>query len=251
MKFKFLSFCSFLFFSQPLFSQDIVITTEQKEIICQVIEITSEDIKYRLLDDENLLRSISKSKVFLIIYENGKREYFSRAQNEDNTIKVSSSQILNSVKNSHYIGIGAGRGYGFIGIRYQYRLITNKDKPDFHNIAFHSALGTVPLYDESLNKIMVAGGIKYYPYKGLYVNAIIGATHIEDNPGYWEDGLDVDRYNTVYGTSLLIGADLDWGDESFGYGLNIGLGITRDFNKIRRSEFLNLYALDFGLFVRF
>ncbi len=98
---------------------------------------------------------------------------------------------------------------------------------------------------------MVAGGVKYYPYKNLYINAVIGATHIEDNSAFWEDLLDVDMYNTVYGTSLLIGADFDWGDESFGYGLNIGFGITRDFNKLNQTHFLNLYALDVGFFVRF
>lgn len=73
----------FGFISIILFSQDIIIKKNGDEIKSKIIEITTETIKYKEFDfQEGPIRNITISEVFMIIYENGKREVF--AKKEDN-----------------------------------------------------------------------------------------------------------------------------------------------------------------------
>jgi hypothetical protein len=226
-----------VFLVQFVFSQDLIITIDQKEIQAKVIEIASDEIKYRHSDDGELIRSIRKSDVFVIIYENNRREYFSIANTASNSSRLK----------RHLFGAGAGRSYGYLGVRYQYRFLLNSEKPDFNNFAIHGAIGVSPYYTEAMRKTMFAGGIKYFPYKDLYVNAVIGTTHVENTQTH----MHWNFYNVVYGASLLVGTELDFGDEVLGYGVNIGLGVTQDFNKTRPIQYINRFALDVGFFVRF
>jgi hypothetical protein len=74
-----ISIFSILVLSIPgaLFSQDIIIKNDKSETKAKVIEIQETTIKYKLYDFlEGPLRNISVSDVFMIIYENGKRETF-------------------------------------------------------------------------------------------------------------------------------------------------------------------------------
>lgn len=58
-------------------AQDIIIKTDQTEIKSKVLEIEEAKIKYKLFEHQDgPTYSISKSEVFMIIYQNGKRETF-------------------------------------------------------------------------------------------------------------------------------------------------------------------------------
>lgn len=58
-------------------AQDIIITTKQTEIEAKVVEVDTDKIKYRLYSHlDGPLYNILKKDVFMIIYENGKREMF-------------------------------------------------------------------------------------------------------------------------------------------------------------------------------
>lgn len=65
------------FATNALFSQDVIIKNDKSEIKAKVIEIQENSIKYKLFESlEGPIRNISTSDVFMIIYEDGKRETF-------------------------------------------------------------------------------------------------------------------------------------------------------------------------------
>ena len=64
------------------FGQDNIIKKDGNEIEAKVIEITDEFIKYKAYDfQDGPLRNIAITDVFMIIYENGKRETFAAGVN--------------------------------------------------------------------------------------------------------------------------------------------------------------------------
>ncbi|MCH7597132.1 MAG: hypothetical protein IID35_11330, partial [Planctomycetes bacterium] len=72
-----------LLFSIEASSQDIILFKDGSEIKSKVIEITETLIKYKRFDHQDgPLISISKSKVFIITYENGTKELISVDKNE-------------------------------------------------------------------------------------------------------------------------------------------------------------------------
>jgi hypothetical protein len=107
----------------PLFSQDIIIKNDKSEIKAKVIEIQETTIKYKLYDFlEGPLRNIAVSDVFMIIYENGKRETFSaipetkpaQKQNlSDNPAEESLQKVPNKEKTYSNLGFVFGGKGGF------------------------------------------------------------------------------------------------------------------------------------------
>jgi len=72
-------------------AQDIIIKKTGDEINSKVIEITADAIKYKAFENqEGPLRNIALNDVFMIIYENGKREIFK--QNVDNASTSNQAQ---------------------------------------------------------------------------------------------------------------------------------------------------------------
>jgi len=65
-------------------AQDVIYTNDQREIEAKVMEITPELIKYKDYDHlDGPVRNIKKSKVYMIIYENGKRELFKDSEKSE------------------------------------------------------------------------------------------------------------------------------------------------------------------------
>lgn len=97
-----------LFLLSPifLFAQDIIIKNDKSELKAKVVEITDEHIKYH--DWDNLsgpIYNISKSTVFMIQYENGKREFINSKEN-GTANKVNSPQGATStttISSSPYV----------------------------------------------------------------------------------------------------------------------------------------------------
>ena len=66
--------------AQSVIAQDVIVKSDGGEISSKVKEIKENVIKYKNYDNlEGPLRNIKKSNVFMIIYENGKREKFVNA----------------------------------------------------------------------------------------------------------------------------------------------------------------------------
>lgn len=81
-------------------AQDVIIKNDKKEIESKIIEITETVIKYKKWDfKDGPTYNINKSEVFMIIYSNGKKEYFearqqSVPQNSHNTPTTSSTNRI-------------------------------------------------------------------------------------------------------------------------------------------------------------
>jgi len=72
-----------LLMSSTIFAQDIIEKKDGNEIKCKILEITSDAIKYKDFDfQDGPTRNIEISDVFMVIYENGKREKFTTTESK-------------------------------------------------------------------------------------------------------------------------------------------------------------------------
>jgi len=119
------------FVTNALFSQDIIVKNDKSEIKAKIIEIQETSIKYKLFEFlEGPLRNISVSDVFMIVYENGKRETFG-------TIEEKPVQSSQGVSTPSYYPL---RGFG----RISGQIWGNEDLSEF--------FGTNPLYGAGIEK---------------------------------------------------------------------------------------------------
>ena len=210
-------FCTLLL-SFSLFSQDVIILEDRSEINSVVKEINEETIKYKAYDfQDGPLRSISTSKVFMIIYENGKREkfnvdYISSEQSQTNpenneTDSIKMSRKLKNNKNYGAIGLGLGASYGGTGgVKGQYAF------GEKFKIGPHAGLGFL-----SSTRLTFSAGVSFY-LNNFYLDLIYGPVAFDD--------YDVlgNRYDEVYyGPSTIIGYDWYFSNH---FGLNFGLGAS-------------------------
>ena len=80
----------------PLLSdaQDTIIKVNGDEIESKIVEITNETIKFKSYDFlEGPIRNINVSDVFMVIYENGKREKFTVVESQTNSPTPEKNQI--------------------------------------------------------------------------------------------------------------------------------------------------------------
>jgi hypothetical protein len=220
-----------------IFAQDIIIKQNGDEIKSKIIEITDETIEYKEFEfQDRPIRNIKISEVFMIIYENGKREKFTTTENP-NSKEVTKNEVSNNGYKASYfmLGIGRGKGYGGAGIRVQWRMGGNQ------RFGIHAGAGYFPNAP-----ILASAGVKFFLYKDLYINTQFGLT------GWEEHHYDTTYYNDsnshlLYGPSFLIGGDWAWGSK-VGFGFNIGFGITYRINAEYYTA-INV-ALDLGFIIR-
>ena len=214
-----------------LHAQDIIIKRDGKEIPSKVLEISSTEIRYKDFDFlSGPTRVLPISQVVVILYENGKREVFS---SKDEEVK---EQPEYNDKASFLVGAGVGNSYGLPGIRFQF----NTAKED--RFGFHAGIGLFPKID-----FIVAAGVKYYVFKDVYLNAQFGTLGYNQRSFIGISSI----YTTIealYGPSLLIGGDWAWDiSQSFGLGINAGLGMSYEVSTIQ--EFVP--AIDLGVIFKF
>ncbi len=197
------------------FSQDIILKKDETEIKAKVLEITPEGIKYKDFEfQDGPTRTIRISEVSMIIYQNGRTEKFELAPD---TKDPKTQEKAKFKPNYFMIGVGAGNGYGGFGLRLQFRL------GGLVGFGLHGGIGYTPgifrrydawetdIYNNTItpeNYIRPTAGVKFYPFKNLYLNYQMG---------FHGDG-------RITG-SALIGVDANWGVK-IGSGFNIALGIT-------------------------
>lgn len=228
-----------------IFAQDIIIKRDGDEIVSKVLEITIETIKYKGFENpEGPIRNILISDVFMIIYENGKREKFTVDKNKGNPNEIDSSSKAEPQKtvsaespkkayNGDYfvLGTGIGTSYGGIGVQAQWI------KGGINSYGVHAGVGLIPD-----GGIMASAGIKYFPYKNLYIDTQFGITDYEDEYYYDYDG------KALYGPSFMFGGNWTWGNK-IGFGFNAGIGLSYNINAEYKDYFTG--AIDMGFIVRF
>ena len=93
-------------------AQDIILKKDASEIKAKVLEITDQQIKYKEFDfQDGPTRNINISEVFMITYENGKREVFNK-RNQTSTSSFKRQSATNCVKNTAF-GLDIGNGGSF------------------------------------------------------------------------------------------------------------------------------------------
>jgi hypothetical protein len=134
-----------LFTANPLFSQDLIIKNDKSEIKAKILEIQENSIKYKLPDFlEGPLRSISLSEVFMVIYENGRRETFNSVD-ETPVMPVQENMENISVEPS-YIQETSNTSY------YPLRLFLRFSIQDWTNSGLSEIFGNNPLFGAGIEK---------------------------------------------------------------------------------------------------
>lgn len=221
-----------------IFAQDIIVKQNGDEIKSKILEITSETIKYKEFDfQDGPTRNINISDVFMVIYENGKREKFTTTESQTSNNDTKKEVSNNNYKGNYFmLGTGCGNSYGGLGLRAQWRM---GGKQGF---GIHAGAGYFPNAP-----ILASAGVKFFPYKDFYINTQFGLTGYEY---YYYSSYYYYDYDShlLYGPSFLVGGDWTWGSK-VGYGFNAGLGITYNIN----AEIISpiTLALDLGFIIRF
>ncbi|WP_418508908.1 hypothetical protein [Corallibacter sp.] len=199
-------------------------------------------MKYKDFNNlEGPIRNIEKSDVFMIIYENGTREKINTAEPKEETqyTRVETSTGYNDYDGSYLLlAVGYGNSYGGAGMRVLYRT------GGIVGVGFHAGVGYFPEAP-----VLGSAGIKFYPYKGLYINGQFGLYGYEETYSY-NYGSNYYNYNDkelLYGPAALIGVDWTWGDK-IGFGFNAGAGVAYYLNSNYSDEFD--IALDIGFVIR-
>ncbi len=131
------------------------------------------------------------------------------------------------------LGSGFGPSYGGFGIKAQFRFPLTKTQ----GIGVHAGVGAFPFAP-----ILGNVGVKYFPYKDIYINAQFGLNGIELYETY-----DFLAGKTLYGPSLLIGGDWTWG-KKVGVGINAAVGASYYINAVNFFHFFP--TMDLGFIVR-
>jgi len=93
-------------------AQDIILKHDGSEIIAKVLEVTDQQIKYKEFDFQNgPVRNINISEIFMVTYENGKKEVFNKS-NETNVASPKRQSVTNCVKKTAF-GLDIGFGGSF------------------------------------------------------------------------------------------------------------------------------------------
>jgi len=96
-------------------AQDVILKKDGSEIKAKVLEITDQQIKYKEFDFQSgPIRNINISEVFMITYENGRKEVFNKL-NETNAPSSKQQSVTNCTKNIAF-GLDVGLGGSFAGI---------------------------------------------------------------------------------------------------------------------------------------
>jgi len=265
MKKRLFLLLSFSYLAGQLLAQDVLILKTGEEIECWITEIAFEDIKYESVEYiGEAIRSIPKSLVFVILYDSGKREVLVKPQPEylpppSETSYAESEEIRQEAvaepvfreedpyidekprkeyKGNYFmIGTGYGYSYGGLGIMLQGRFGGNV------GVGIHGGVGYFPNAP-----VLASGGVKFYPYKGAFIDAQFGLVGWEEYY-YWDSwGYTDESGQLLYGPSLLTGCEWTWG-RKVGFGFHVAIGASYYINGNLISGF-NI-AYDMGFVMRF
>jgi hypothetical protein len=231
----------FLIISQLIYSQDIITLRNGDQIKAKVIEVSIETIKYKDFDfQDGPLRNLKVSEVLVINYQNGQKDVFTQPKAPIIEEKAR-PEVPKKVYKGNYFMIGTGYGisYGGLGVRLQGRF------GGAVGMGIHAGVGYFPGYS-----VLVGGGLKFFPFRGLYIDTQFGMTGYETYSEIWSGSYNssYSDENALYGPTLMIGIDQVWG-RRVGIGFNAALGASYNIN----SEYDNNFfpEIDLGFLIRF
>ena len=235
------------------FGQDILVLNDGREIQCRIVSLSPETVNYKELSgDVSVVKSISLTSVLMILYENGSRETIPVAPStyiDQSSIteskpepKPEKEKPTSGYKGKYLmLGLGYGNSYGGAGLMAQLRIGGNV------GVGFHAGAGYFPQAP-----VLAAGGIKFYPFRGIYIDAQFGLTGWETYYEYtWSSTSGASESfdgQLLFGPSALMGVEWAWG-RHVGFGFNAALGGTYYLNVERFAPFA--IAVDLGFVMRF
>lgn len=141
-------------------------------------------------------------------------------------------------------GFGIGKSYGGLGgIRFQFRF------GGIVGAGIHFGAGYFPNAP-----LGISAGLKFYAYKGLYLNAQFGTVGVQDEYSFSSTRTGMWQYSTkrestgssvVYGSSFLVGEDIMFGKKK-NLGVNVAAGVAAPFDHTLTSV-----AIDLGFLIKF
>ena len=135
---------------------------------------------------------------------------------------------------------GLGNSYGGIGLRAQGRFGGTV------GFGIHGGIGYTPPGNAETGMVLGAFGMKFFPYKWIYINTQIGAFgFVDTETEYWSDYTETDR-RVLWGPSVLFGGDFIFGKH---FGFNVAYGFSVDVNPGEPSELYR--AIDLGFIFKF
>jgi hypothetical protein len=180
------------------------------------------------------------SEVLVINYQNGQKDTFTQPKTQIIDEKVL-AEVPNRIYKGNYFMIGTGYGisYGGLGVRLQGRFGGKV------GMGIHGGVGYFPGYS-----VLVGGGIKFFPYKGFYIDTQFGMTGYEMYSETWSGSYSysMNDENALYGPTLMIGIDQVWG-RRVGIGFNAALGVSYNINSEYDNEIFP--EIDLGFLIRF
>lgn len=257
-----------MIFCGSLSAQDLIfIKPHNSTIEAKVIEITEDQIKYK--DFNNLdgpIRTIDKSDVSKIVYENGIEEEFKVPEKPkynyenylDNPQQPTKNQPTEYKGKYFLIGAGFGNSYGGIGAKFAGRFGGQL------GFGFHGGLGYLPFIIEDNSgdfessgegAILFSAGFQFFFYKWIYVDLQFGSFGIEQSYSYsyYYDPYSGNSSFTseygkeiLYGPSILVGGDFIFGKH---FGFNAASGFSYNINDAVSVEVV--FAFDIGFIVAF
>jgi hypothetical protein len=250
--------------------QDILYKKDGTEIKAKVIEITDSFIKYKNFNQlDGPLRNLDISELFMIIYQDGTKEIFKKPDNpnQQKPVNINNNQNNNNGANANNptinktntnppkptednyfkykkntygsISFGYGNSYGGFGLRLQGRF------GRLLGFGIHGGVGYFPFNGGG---VLASGGLKFFYYKGMYLNGQYGLIGVETHQTYSNyNGHSSYSYSksTLQGLSILIGGDWIFGRH---VGINAAVGYSKVFNSLLMGSTI---AIDLGLNIKF
>lgn len=264
--------------SSIISAQDVIVKRNGDQIKARIVEITTDNIiKYKDFEaPDGPIRNIRTQEVFMVIYQNGKKETFSATATPVTPAQVTPAQAtptrpaqtqaaptqaaptqaparaqqpITVVRvpetteppvrryRANYFMIGNGVGVSYGGVGLRLQGRFG-GKVGF---GIHGGIGK----DLSADGILGSAGFKFFMYKGLYIDTQFGLTG-----GYRSTGIYSYDSEKLYGPSLLFGLDQVWG-RVVGVGFNIAVGATKNINADSKYDTEILPAFDLGFLIRF
>jgi hypothetical protein len=197
------------------------------KIEADVLEVSEMEIKYKEFNyPDGPVHIINPSSVYMIRYQNGTEQFFEQDRHDPKGKQwVDKQQYYKNGNNQYFASFAVGHGpsYGWIGLRYQGRV--GKEL----GFGWHAGGGFFPkLFDIDNTYLMYSGGLKFFFYRGMYVDVQYG-TFLVVNDYQYVEYYSYEKEVVLHGPTFTVGGD--WFFNRY-IGLNGGFGFSYDVNTV-------------------